>query len=165
MLRQYVEYVCTSLPLRPKADTGFIRCGGWDDLRRPLHKIVGSLQTALSRCGKDFFLDAKNFAFAAYQAGHDGVEPAALDAPAGRPVSYSINIFSARTHTSFHVVVRRRRLDRFAFMRDYDALREQLVIALGMDSALARAEAQWGLRALLSSGTIPAKQMFLSAPF
>ena len=34
-----------------------------------------------------------------------------------------------------------------------------------MDSALARAEAQWGLRALLSSGTIPAKQMFLSAPF
>ena len=154
-------------PLRPKADTGFIRCGGWDDLRRPVHKIVGSLQTALSRCGKDFFFDAKNFAFAVYQAGHDGVEPAALDEtpPAGRPVAYSINIFSARTLTSFHVVVRRRRLDRFAFMRDYDALREQLVIALGLDSALARAEAQEGLRALLSSSTIPAKQMFLSAPF
>ena len=33
------------------------------------------------------------------------------------------------------------------------------------DAASARAEAQWGLRALLSSGTIPAKQMFLSAPF
>ena len=61
--------------------------------------------------------------------------------------------------------MRRRRLDCFAFMRDYDALREQLVIALGLDSALARAEAQGGLRALLSSGTIPAKQMFLSAPF